>query len=85
MPDTGTCECGHAADKHGRPRCTALDSYGFRCACDQFILDRSPDDEDDPGDDANDFLQRRSVSQLEEVLHAHDCADFYAKKVQASD
>ena len=78
MDGADRCECFHDRSDHGRKRCMGTDSYGIRCECDGFVLDRSCDD-DEP-DDPNDFIQRRSVARQEEVLHAEDCADYYAEQ-----
>ncbi|WP_327139303.1 hypothetical protein [Nocardia sp. NBC_01327] len=59
------------------------DSYGIRCECDGFVFTNSLEDETDP-DDPNDFIQRRSVARLEEVLHADDCTNYYAKAQESA-
>lgn len=58
------------------------DSYGIRCECDGFILDRSDEDDEEtePESDANHFIQPRPVARLEEVMHGQVCADYYAGK-----
>lgn len=70
------CECAHARQEHGRPRCMALDSYGIRCECREFIHDLS--DEDGPDDDPNDFVLLRHVSREAERSFGECSALSYA-------